>query len=156
MRKLLFLSQCVTLMFLALGHGSTAVAQTTEATVRNAQQEIKTLQGQLLQAILKSDTSVMEKHYSDDYIAIHGDGKLTTKAEEIEHFRSGVTKYDSITVREAKIRTYGDTAVVNTLASVTTLVNGKRFSGDVRNTRVWVKDSGNWKVVVFQTTRVAP
>jgi uncharacterized protein (TIGR02246 family) len=154
--RTLFLSQCLTLMLLALGQGYTAVAQTTEAAVRNAQQEIKTLQGQVLQAILKSDTSVMEKYYSDDYIAIHGDGKLTTKAQEIENFKSGVTKYDSITVREAKIRIYGDTAVVNALASVTTMVNGKPFSGDVRNTRVWVKDSGNWKLVAFQTTRVAP
>lgn len=154
--RTLFLSQCLTLMLLALGQGYTAVAQTTEAAVSNAQQEIKTLQGQVLQAILKGDTSVMEKYYSDDYIAIHGDGKVTTKTQEIENFKSGVTKYDSITVLEAKIRIYGDTAVVNALASVTTIVNGKPFSGDVRNTRVWVKDGGNWKLVVFQTTRVAP
>ncbi|MBZ5647466.1 MAG: nuclear transport factor 2 family protein [Acidobacteriia bacterium] len=155
MRKLV-LSLCLTLMLLAVGHGYTAIAQTTQAAVGNAQQEIKTLQGQLVQAILKSDTSFLEKYYADDYIAIHGDGKLTTKAQEIDNFKSGVTKYDSITVREAKIRIYGDTAVVNALASVTTIVNGKPFSGDVRNTRVWVKDNGNWKLVVFQTTRVAP
>jgi len=154
--RTLALSQCLTLMLLALGQGYTAVAQTTEDAVRNAQQEIKALQAQDVQAILKSDTSVMEKYYSDDYIAIHGDGKLTTKAREIENFKSGVTKYDSITVREAKIRIYGDTAVVNALASIRATFNGKAYTGDVRNTRVWVKQNGNWKLVLFQATRVAP
>ena len=134
----------------------TAVQQGAKAADGNTQQEIKALQGQVLQASLKSDTSVMEKYYADDYVAIHGDGILTTKAQEIENFRSGTTKYESITVREAKIRVYGDTAVVNALASVKTVVNGKPYSGDVRNTRVWVKQNGNWKLVVFQTTRVAP
>jgi uncharacterized protein (TIGR02246 family) len=137
------------------GTGPTAVQQGAKAADGNTQQEIKALQGQVLQAILKSDTSVMEKYYADDYVAIHGDGILTTKAQEIENFKSGTTKYESITVREAKIRVYGDTAVVNALASVKTIVNGKPYSGDVRNTRVWVKQNGNWKLVVFQTTRVA-
>jgi uncharacterized protein (TIGR02246 family) len=138
------------------GRGQTAVEQSGKAAGGTVQQEIKALQGQLLQAILKGDTSFLVKYYADDYIAIHGDGKVTTKAQEIENFKSGTTKYDSITVREAKIRPYGDTAVVNALASVQTTVNGKPFSGDVRNTRVWVKQNGEWKVVVFQATRVAP
>ncbi len=109
-----------------------------------------------MQAILKSDTSIMEEYFAEDYVAIHGDGNVTTKKQEIDNFRSGVTKYDSITVREAKIRIYGDTAVVNALASVKTVVNGKPYSGDVRNTRVWVRQNGHWKLVVFQATRVTP
>ena len=152
MRRLV-LTLCLASMVPA---ASQAVAQTNDTAVLQTQQEIKALQGEVMQAILKSDTNVMEKYYSDDYVAIHGDGRLSTKAQEIENFRSGVTKYDSITVREAKIRIYGDTAVVNALASVKTIVNGKPYSGDVRNTRVWVKQSGTWKLVVFQTTRVIP
>jgi len=120
------------------GKGMTAAEQTGNGSGEMVEQ-IKALQKQVLEAILKSDTSVFEK-YADDYIAIHGDGKLTTKAEEIENFKSRVTKYESIKVHEAKIRTYGDTAVVNALASVKTIVNGKPYSGDVRNTRVWVKE----------------
>lgn len=155
MRKLV-LSLFVTSTILIAGQRDRAAAQTTDAAVPNTQQEIKSLQGVILQAILKGDTGVMEKYYADDYIAIHGDGKLTTKAQEIENFKSGVTKYDSITVREAKIRIYGDTAVVNALASVKNIVNGQPYIGDVRNTRVWVKQNGGWKLVGFQATRVKP
>jgi uncharacterized protein (TIGR02246 family) len=133
----------------------TAIVQTAELADDKAKQEVKALQGQLIQAILRGDAGFLEKYYADDYIAIHGDGKLTTKAQEIENFKSGITKYDSIVVAEAKIRVYGDTVIVNALASVKTTVNGKPYSGDVRNTRVWVKQDGNWKLVAFQTTRVA-
>ncbi len=149
MRKLLTL-------VLVLGCALALRAQSTASPTSDARQEIKALQGQLVQAILKGDTSVMEKYYADDYVAIHGDGKMTTKAEEIANFKSGETKYESITVREAKIRMYGNTAVVNALATIKTVVNGKPYTGDVRNTRVWVKQNDAWTLVVFQATRVLP
>ncbi len=154
--KGLILSLRLILVLLAASQSCTAVAQVAQTSAASVQQEIKALQGQVVQAILKSDTSVLEKYYADDYVAIHGDGKLTTKAQEIENFKAGITKYESITVREAKIRIYGETAVVNAFASVKTVVNGRPYAGDVRNTRVWVKDGGGWKLVVFQTTRVEP
>jgi uncharacterized protein (TIGR02246 family) len=137
------------------GHGMTAAQQTSQSSSETVEQEIKALQGQLIQATLKGDTSFFEKYWADDYVAIHGDGKQSTKAQEIENFKSGAVKYESIEVREAKIRTYGDTVVVNLLGSVKATINGKPYGGDFRNTRVWVKQNGNWKIVVFQTTRVA-
>ncbi len=137
------------------GKGMSAVEQTGEGKGGNVEEQIKTLQAQFTQAFLRSDTTFLEKYFADDYTAIHGDGKLSTKPEEIEEFKSGAIKYDSITVREAKIRTYGDTAVVTSLFSVKGTINGKPFSGDVRNIRVWVKHKGDWKIVAFQNTRVA-
>jgi uncharacterized protein (TIGR02246 family) len=122
----------------------------------NAEQQIKTLQTQLVQAVQKGDTSFFEKYYARDCYIIHGDGKQTTKAEEIEDFKSGALKYESIDMRDQKIRIYGDTAVVNTLASVKATVNGKPISGDFRAIFVWVKQKGNWMSVAFQSTRVAP
>ena len=138
------------------GHGMMAVEQTSQSSGGTVEQEIKALQGQLRQATLKGDTSFFEKYWADDYVAIHGDGKLSTKAQEIENFKSGTTRYESIEVREVKIRTYGDTVVVNWLGSVKATINGKPYSGDFRNTRVWVKQNGNWKIVLFQITRLAP
>jgi ketosteroid isomerase-like protein len=132
----------------------TAVKQTAKGRGGTAEQEIKALHAQLIEATLKHDTSFLEKHLADDYIAIRNDGKLTTKVQEIENYKSGVTKYESIEIREATIRIYGDTAVYNSLNSIKATINGKPFSADVRNTRVWVKQDGNWKIVVFQATQV--
>jgi uncharacterized protein (TIGR02246 family) len=122
----------------------------------NIEEQIKTLQTQLVQAVQKGDTSIFEKYYARDCYIIHGDGKQTTKAEEIEDFKSGALKYESIDIRDQKIRIYGDTAVVNSLASVKATVKGKLVSGDLRAIFVWVKLKGSWKEVAFQTTPVAP
>jgi ketosteroid isomerase-like protein len=157
MRLFVLLLVAFSLLVPAMASGQVANPPAgTKTGSGTVEQEIKTLQGQVTQCILKSDTTCLEKYFADDYTAIHGDGNLSTKAQEIENFKSGATKYDSINVREAKIRTYGDTAVVNALASVKATINGKPYSGDVRNTRVWVKQNGDWRLVAFQTTRVVP
>lgn len=131
------------------------VATEDERGAGTVAQQVSTLQAQLLAAILRSDTGFLERCFADDYVVIHGNGTLSTKTKEIENFRSGATRYDSIEVREPlKVRVYGDTAIVNELASVKATFNGKPYSGDVRNTRVWVRQKGDWKVVTFQATRV--
>jgi len=122
----------------------------------NAEEQIKTLSDQEIQAYLKADIGFMEKYFADDYTAIHGDSRLYTKAQEIENYKSGALKYESIDVRERKIRAYGDTAVVIWLVSSNGTYNGKSFSGDFRVTDVWVKHKGDWKFVAFQVTRVPP
>jgi ketosteroid isomerase-like protein len=120
----------------------------------NVEQEIKSLQEQGRDAALKGDTSFQEKHLVDDYVGIDADGRMLTKDEAIQRRKSGAVKYESIDQREAKIRVYGDTAVLNSLASVKGTSDGKPFSGSFRTTFVYVKQKGDWKQVSFQTTQV--
>lgn len=139
------------------GKGMTAAEQTGQGG-GNAEEQVKALQAQLVQAYLKSDTSFFEKYFAGDATIIHGDGKLYTTAEdyEIKGLKSGTIKYESIDVPESKIRVYGNTAVVNSLASGRGTINGKPYSFEGRITRVWVKQNGVWKMVASQYTRVAP
>jgi len=122
----------------------------------NVEQQIKKLTDQLIAAELKADTNSYEKLLADDYTGIYSNGRLYTKAQDIEDLKSGALKYESIDLREIKIRAYGDTAVAVSLVSTKGTFNGKSFSADFRLTRVWVKQKGNWKSVAFQATRVAP
>jgi ketosteroid isomerase-like protein len=133
------------------GHGMTAAEQTGG----NAEQEVSAIADQMIQAWLKSDTSFFDKNSTADYTAIHSDGRLTTKAEEMDAFQSGALKYEHIGLREKKIRVYGNTALVISLSSSKGTLNGKPFSGDFRTTRTWVKQGGNWKMAAFQSTRAA-
>lgn len=134
------------------GHGMTAVEQTASS---NAKQEVTALTDQMIQAFLKGDTSFLETHSTDDYTAIHSDGRLTTKAQELDAFKTGSLKYDSIDVRDKNVRVYGDTALVVTLSSSKGTLNGKPFSGEFRTTRTWVTQGGKWKMAAFQSTRAA-
>jgi hypothetical protein len=130
--------------------------QTAKGGRGTAEKQIEALHAQLMDATLKHDPGFLEKYLADDYMAIRNDGKLTTKVQEIENYKSGVTKYESIEIREATMRIHENTAIYNSLNSIKATINGKPFSGDVRNTRVWVKQNGNWKIVAFQATQVAP
>jgi len=134
------------------GHGYTAVEQTSG----NTEQQIRTLHDEGRQAALKGDAGFFEKHLAAGYFGIGGDGRLSTKAESVQDFKSGVIKYNSIDERDVKVDTYGNTAVVNSVASVKMTANGKPISGDYRATFVYVKQGGDWREVSFQSTPVAP
>lgn len=134
------------------GRGMTAVEQ----TYASVEQQIRSLQEESKKAALKGDASFLEKYLADDYVGIDGTGAIITKAQAIQDFKSGTVKYESIDVHDTKIRTYGNTAVVDSLASVKLTMNGKPISGDFRATFVWVKQKGNWKRVAFQSTLVTP
>jgi hypothetical protein len=121
----------------------------------NAEEQIGALSDQFVQAMAKADTAFMEKHLADEFTAIHSDGKLTTKAQEIDNLKSSNLKWDSVDVRDRKIRDYGNTATVIMLATSKGTISGKPYSGDFRTTQVWVKNKGDWKMVAFQSTRVA-
>jgi ketosteroid isomerase-like protein len=121
----------------------------------NVEQQIAALSDQFSQAFGKADTGFMEKYFTDDFTAIHSDGKLTPRAQEIDNIKSGTLKWASVDVHEKKIRVYGDTAVVISLASSNGTLSGKPYSGDFRTTQLWVKHKGDWKCAAFQSTRVA-
>jgi hypothetical protein len=133
------------------GHGVTLVELSAQ---RDVEQQIRALHDQGRQAALKGDGSFFEEHMAASYFGIGGDGRLRTKAESIQDFKSGGIKYESIDERDVKVNTYGNTAIVNSMASVKLISNGKPISGDYRATFVYVKQGGNWREVAFQSTPV--
>jgi ketosteroid isomerase-like protein len=130
--------------------------KTGKAKPGNTEEQVKALQATAIEALLKADTSIFQKYFADDIVIIHGTGVAVTKAEDIENLSSGALKYESYDVRERKIRTYENTAVVNDIASAKGLINSKPFSGDFRVTWVWTKLNGNWKCVSRQITKIPP
>ena len=128
--------------------------QTEQPKASSDEQQIKALQVEFVKAILKGDTSFYEKYYADDALSVHGQGQVYTKAQEIADLKSGSLKYDSYTISDQKIYIDGSTAVVVTLASGKGLLESKPFNQDFRTTYVWVKQEGNWKLVLRQVTRV--
>jgi ketosteroid isomerase-like protein len=126
----------------------------SEGQDSGVERQIKELQAEFVKAILKGDTSFLQKYYANDALSVHGQGQVYTKAQEIAQLNSGSLKYDSYTIRDQTIHIYGDTVVVVTLASAKGLLESKPFNQDFRTTYVWVKQKGNWKLVLHQVTRI--
>ena len=150
---------CLLVVLLAWAQGGNPPASTKASKATsggNVEQQIKTLSDQLVQALLKGDTGFFEKYYADDAVIVRGAGKVFPKAQDIENLKSGALRFEAYNVREQKTHTYGDTAVVNLLASVRGSGEGQAFSGDYRVTWVWVKQKGNWKLALYQVTSASP
>ena len=128
-------------------HGMTAVDQTYKEAV---EQQIRSLHDQRRQAALKDDAGFFEKQLANQYLGVGADGRLRTKAETIQNFKSGAIKYEAIDERDVTVSTYGDAAIVNSTASVKGTIQGKPVNGNYHATFVYVKEGGSWREAAFE------
>jgi len=122
---------------------------------RNAEQEVRTVLKQVTEAAVKGDTAALDKALADDFRRIQSDGRVLTKAQVLEGFKSGNMKFDLFDESDIEIRFYGDVAVLISTANIKMRsLEGKEFSGQFRNSRVFVKREGNWRVVLFHSSKI--
>jgi ketosteroid isomerase-like protein len=117
--------------------------------------EIKQLEQERNQALLRGDAAALARMTSDDYTFINQRGELRTKAEIVSGFKSGTYKYEARQISDLKVRVYGNTAIVTGRATQKGVENIKDYSGENRFTRVYVKQEGCWVSVALQVTSVA-
>ena len=117
---------------------------------------IEKLEQMWQQAEMAGNTATMTTMLAEDYLGIYGDGTLATKAETIESFKKGTTKFTRIHTWDRKIRVYGSTAVVVSKAQVAGEHDGESLNGDYRYTRVYHRHNGVWQIVSFEASASHP
>jgi ketosteroid isomerase-like protein len=117
--------------------------------------EIDQLEDKWRQAILRSDTAAMQNLLADDYLAITSSGTLQTKDQTLDNLRAGRVHFTTLDITDRKVRFYGATALVTSVADVQGTTADGEVSGSYRYTRVYVRDpQGAWKVVSFEVSRI--
>ncbi len=91
---------------------------------------------------------------ADDLVYTHSSAAVDDKAAYLESLTSGRVTYKTIAPRDLKVRVYGDTAIINGVADMTVDANGEALVNTLRFTDVWVKRSGTWQMVAWQSTRI--
>ena len=118
---------------------------------KDEQNVLKTLD-QLTAALKSNNADAIGAFYADDYTFVSPQGISYNKTQRLDAVKSGQTKYESFEYSDSKVRIYGNTAVVNSLAKV-------KLSGQDANTAlvtlVFVKEAGSWLVVAAQATPLA-
>lgn len=117
---------------------------------------IERLEQMCQQAELTANTAVLDTMLSDDYLGIYGDGTLATKAETLDSFKDGTTRFSQIHSWDRKIRVFGSTAVVVSKAQVVGTHDGESLNGTYRYTRVYHRHNGAWKIVSFEASAIHP
>jgi ketosteroid isomerase-like protein len=117
--------------------------------------EIDKLEDAWRTAIMTQNTKAMEALLADDYMAITPSGTLQNKDETLESLGSGRLHFSTLNVSDRKVRFYGTTAVVTSLADIEATTADGPITGSYRYTRVYVRNAqGQWKIVSFEASHV--
>ncbi len=119
--------------------------------------EIAALEARLRQAQLDADVAALDVLISERLLFTGPDGRLATKAQDLEAHRSGIVRFREHTPQDLQARRVGeDVAVTNLLTRLAVEVAGEVHQGTFRYTRVWARENGAWRVVAGHVSAVAP
>jgi ketosteroid isomerase-like protein len=145
----------LTMVLIALFSAGMLQAGQAKPKKHDARREIFDLENAWRNAVLNSDTNAMGALLADDYLAITASGTLQTKQEVLANLKTHKVKISTLLLSDRKVRFYGNTAVVTSLAEVAGTNMEGDVSGSFRYTRVYVRDAqGKWKIVSFESSKI--
>jgi ketosteroid isomerase-like protein len=143
---------CLLLVFCAVPAHSKGMPRVQK---HESRREIDQLEETWREAVLKANTTVMGNLLADDYMAVTAAGTLQTKDQALESLRSGHAHFTTLDISDRKVRFYGATALVTSVATVQGSNPEGEISGSYRYTRVYVRDlAGAWKIVSFEVSKI--
>ncbi len=107
------------------------------------------LEEELAQALLKKDPEPLHRILDDEYVYTNAIGKISTKRQAIEKFRSTVDEltFFSVSNGEMRVRLFGDAAVVTGTQVQHATKKDELLFVKLRFTSMYAKREGNWKLV---------
>jgi len=100
-------------------------------------------------AMLHSDINVLDELLAPDLVFTTHFGKLITKQDDLEAYKSGILKIKNITYSDQNIKIIEGVAVVTVLTRILGSIAGDESDSDFRFTRVWKQNTNKaWQVVV--------
>jgi ketosteroid isomerase-like protein len=143
------------LMFVSQPLGLWAGPPAPHANKHEYRHEIDQMEDAWRTAMLKGNSVAMDSLLADDYTAITAKGAIQTKEQTLANLKSGGLQFTSLTISDRKVRIYGNTAVVTSLAELAGSNNAQEMTGRYRYTRVYVRNpAGQWKIVSFEASRI--
>lgn len=130
------------------------VSAETPADRTADEQQIRKIEQDWIDAIVKRDGAFLTKLEADDFTFTDPDGVVRDKAADIKDTTTGDAVFDEIKIDSLKVRFYGDTAIVNGLGTVKAHEKDEDLSGQYSWTDVFAKQKGQWKAAAAHVTMV--
>lgn len=102
---------------------------------------------ELLTAIKKADILFLEKNLHEDLLFNLPDGNTITKEFDLESYRSGRMKIETLEASDQIINIIENTAVVAVTVALKGKFDGNTIEGAYRYLRVWKQCDDNLKVI---------
>jgi len=105
-------------------------------------------------AFESNDPAAIERFIADDWSIVGPNGKVTDRAAFMDLIKSGALTHSKMDLEDAKVRVYGEAALVTARGISEGTFNGKAFREEERLTDFFVKQNGTWKCVLTHLTRL--
>jgi ketosteroid isomerase-like protein len=135
---------------LALAVPCLALGQTQGDTT---QEEVLRLEKEFSEAIVKNDAEAVGRFLADDWIIIDPDGGMIDKTTFLDVIKSGTLTHEMMGSEDARVRIYGNTAIVTALTTTKGKFSGQVFTTQERATDIFVKQNGQWRCALSQLTK---
>lgn len=116
---------------------------------------IVTAEIELLTAIRNSDISVLDQMLHDDLLFNMPDGQTITKEFDLNAYRSGKMKIDSLEASDQIINVINDSAVVAVTISLKGNYDNNPIQGVFKYIRVWKEFESGIKVIAGSCVQLA-
>lgn len=115
--------------------------------------QIVELEHQWVNAALKGNAEAFAEFMADDYIAV-SNGRMRDKRAWVEAVRSGSRTYQSVDLRNLRVRVYGNTAVVSGEYAQKGFTGGEQDIATGVYVTTWLKRHGRWQAIASGFSRV--
>ena len=141
--------------FLALSGSWIAAAAATPQSDRD---EVARLDTEFQSAVKYNDVSTMARILHNDMVLVLGDGRINTRAEQLQEARDRLIEYE-IQDEEAgtqMVRVYGNTAVVTACLRIKGTSRGVAFERRVWFSDTYVRTAAGWRYFFGQASLRLP
>lgn len=125
----------------------------TEGTLVREVMEVKR---QYDVAQLGNDGKWFDRMLADDYVFIGSDGSVSSKSDFVKDMQSRDLVWESVAVKDMRVRVYGVTAVVTGRCFGKGRYKGSPVDERQRFTSVWIKRSGRWQGISEHGSKLNP
>lgn len=134
--------------------GSTPTFSTTQVPSRTEPgQRVIAMEHRWIDATIKGDADAFATFMADEYVAVVANGRIRDKATWVEGVRSSSMKYESVDLRNLKVRLYGETAVVTGEYTQKATSGGQDYSASGAYVTTWLKRNGRWQAIASGFSR---
>jgi len=132
--------------------GQQKTKNTSRAEKTTVEQQLRQLEREWNDVIVRKDITALGHILSDDFILITATGTVRNKAQLIDSIKSTDLVVEPFETEDVIVRIYGDTAVLTGRFTQKGSYQGKSFSNQFRYTDVYVKMSHGWQGVSAHST----
>jgi hypothetical protein len=117
---------------------------------------LRRLNATFIHNFVTNDTASHNKILHKDFVCISSNGQLINRKDYLDKWAHGFDGFTYWDYRDESIQLFGNTALVRSKNKYIVKKEGTEVTGMSMYTDTYIKESGEWKCVQAQITRVSP